>query len=253
MIIRKRMRYAIITMLIVAFVVPSTMVYADIDDNTRKMDAGPVTYYQVPDDKYNEAVNHDVLKEVEEQIKDDLGLNTNYDVKISEDSYRVDNLNGANIISIDSEDIQIVNNDGKISTRGGGGAVTYEYRVVYHDPKYKDTGYKYATQLSGGYKGASYLYYSSGGGDTYSFGISVGAPWAAVTVAVNRGKASKSDIGMSVKTKSTTKYQKVQANKTYKATPYSSQRRKKGTSTWSTYNRGVISKYYSVAARCVTV
>ena len=97
------------------------------------------------------------------------------------------------------------------------------------------------------------MYYNPSGGGSYSIGISFSSPWAPVSVSASLGVGSNKDIGMVIPTTSTKEYNKVQAKKTYKGTPYSIQKRKKNGGSWVTISRGVATKEYRVEGRCVKV
>ena len=230
----------IITLTITSF----SLSFANETSEESSMVTGDVVTYQVSDEEYNNAIVADIYDNLIAIINEEDVMSTQEIESISETVSTTSELsNGDEIIDYD------------ITATDKTPKSEYEYRTVLHHSKAKKKsgGYKYASkQLEGGYKGASYLYYSSSGGGKYSVSISFSAPWSPVSVSVARGIGSKDDIGMAVPTTSKKKYNKVQAKKTYKGTPYSIQRKKKGES-WKTFSRGVATKFFSVSARCVEV
>lgn len=237
MLFNKKLNVLLLLLLVLVMITTTTVVNADT--NNSEQDVSQEVIYQVPEGEYKEAIESEVINTFEQVVKDDMGVSDDYNLEISKEPY---------IKTLNSLDNEIV-------AKAANPSNDYEYRTYLHEDKAKlqAGGYKTASgQLQGGYKGASYLYYSTSGGSRFSFTISFKAPWSPVSVGTTYGKGSNKDIGMAVKTTSTKVYNKVQASKTYKATPYSIQKRKKGGS-WVTFSRGVATKYYRVAARCVKV
>lgn len=230
----------IITLTITSF----SLSFANEASDGNSSETGNVVTYQVSDEEYNKAIIADIYDNLINILKqEDISSVQEIDKPLRVASVTSEISDGDEIIDYD-----ITSSDKKPNSE-------YEYRTVLHHSKAKKKsgGYKYASkQLEGGYKGASHLYYSSSGGGKYSISIGFSALWSPVSVSVSRGIGSKDNIGMVVPTTSTKKYNKVQASKTYKGTPYSIQKRKKGGS-WKTFSRGVATKFFSVSARCVEV
>lgn len=240
----------ILSMTLILLLGTTTISFATEENN--EIQAGETVYYQISEEQYNNAINMQVLEALKAAILEDNGYTSNFKVNIPLECYNPTSLDAINYVG----DVEILNNNNTLVTYGGGAGTSYEYRTYLHEDKakLKEGDYKYASnQLEGGYKGAKTLYYNPSGGGKYSIGISFSAPWSPVSVSASRGIGSNKDIGMNVPTTSTKVYNKVQAKKTYKGTPYSLQKRKKGTKTWTTFGRGVATKYYRVAARCVKV
>lgn len=246
------------------FAFAETNTQLEQDENEQSLVASETVYYQVPEEQYESEINVQVLKELETAILEDSGYNNNFKVKLPMECYNSTSLvktNSSNAINYIGE-VELIKNNlityaaDTPEANGGGSTTQYEYRTYLHEDKAKlQAGpYKYASnQLEGGYKGAKTLYYDPSGGGTYSIDISFPLPWGGVSVNASRGIGSNKDIGMNVPTTSTKDFNKVQAKKTYKGTPYSLQKRKKGTKKWTTFKSGVATKYYRVAARCVKV
>ena len=240
----------ILSMILILLLGATTIGFAT--EETNEIQSGETVYYQISEEQYNNAINIQVLEALKVAILEDNGYASNFKVKIPIECYNPTSLDAINYVG----DVEILNDNDTLVTYGGGAETSYEYRTYLHEDKAKlEAGpYKYASnQLEGGYKGAKTLYYNPSGGGKYSIDISFSSPWSPVSVSTSRGIGSNKEIGMNVPTTSTKVYNKVQAKKTYKGTPYSLQKRKKGTKAWTTFGRGVATKYYRVDARCVEV
>lgn len=255
---KKRISIFIISSL---FLIPINANAATFDNELNsKIEFGSTIAETVSEKEYTEEINQQILSEIKKDLKKDLNLDEKAEIVLDEKDYTIsvveDKKNPKLLINeVKISNVNIKNSEETVPMKAKS-MLTHEYRTYIHKNKivYKNGGYRYASgQLAGGYKGAKYLYYSPSGGGSYSFGVSVGAPWSPVSISAAFGKGSSSNIGMVLKTTSTSHFNKVQGKKTYRCVPYSIQSRKKGTTKWTTISRGIGTSLYRVEGRCVRV